>query len=322
MNRDAVEQWLSRHLGPLTVAHLTQVSRGVSRETWSVDVIQGGRRRELVIRRDHASGSVIPTPLRVEHDVYRALTGLPVAEVLLWDDAGPEGRPAYVRERVDGDWRLPVLASDDPADDDERIRLSRAHLEALAAVHAHDWRALRRVLPCPPSAAQAAEHLVTTTRGLVEQLLAEPLPVLAMACAALLARAPRDLPALALCKGTNGLGEEVWSGGRLVALSDWELARIGDPAYDLAQVQDMVPTINRDGRQLWDWGQALDHYNSVAPHPVTQERLQWYRDCYGLLQLSYAANAAAHARSGSSLRFAWTGYEIAYHAERRLAALC
>ena len=41
-------------------------------------------------------------------------------------------------------------------------------------------------------------------------------------------------------KGTNGYGEEIFRDGRLVAMSDWELARIGDPAYDWAQIQGFV----------------------------------------------------------------------------------
>ena len=37
---------------------------------------------------------------------------------------------------------------------------------------------------------------------------------------------------LGLLKGNNGIGEEIWRDGRIVAMSDWELATIGDPSFD------------------------------------------------------------------------------------------
>jgi hypothetical protein len=39
-----------------------------------------------------------------------------------------------------------------------------------------------------------------------------------------------------LCKGQNGIGEEIWRDDRIVALCDWELAHLGDPCHDLGPV--------------------------------------------------------------------------------------
>ena len=57
---------------------------------------------------------------------------------------------------------------------------------------------------------------------------------------------------LSLLKGNNGIGEEIWPDGRIVALSDWELATIGDPALDWAFSQGLLT--------LHDVDDTLDHY--------------------------------------------------------------
>ena len=61
----------------------------------------------------------------------------------------PDGRPAYVRAKVDGDWRLPFLASQDPADDERRIEAAKEHLAKLALIHTSRLAGarLRRAVP-------------------------------------------------------------------------------------------------------------------------------------------------------------------------------
>ena len=113
-NEGDVADWF-RHRLPgvddVTVERVGRVSRGVSRETWVVDVrvIRAGVAAEesYVVRRDLPDGTVIPMPLREEYEVYRRLADSPVpVSRALWieDDPRwqPDGRPAYVRTKVDG----------------------------------------------------------------------------------------------------------------------------------------------------------------------------------------------------------------------------
>src|SRR5262249_23104541 len=151
-----VTEWLNarkQHLDPdarsVRVDAVTQLSRGVARETWAIDgsvvTARSTTPIELAVRRDHEAGSVIPSELRLEFEVYRRLTGtqVPVAAALWFEDdtsLQPDGRPAYVRRRVHGDWYLPFLADTSAASDALRIAACKEHLEKLALVHTLDWQ--------------------------------------------------------------------------------------------------------------------------------------------------------------------------------------
>lgn len=338
-DRDFVEKWFqarSEHLGlpqaALRVATVQPMSRGVSRQTWSVTIESrgaGGRRvSQFLVRRDHPAGSVIPTTLRAEYDVYRRLGGsaVPVADVLWFEDDAdwmPDGRPAYVRRRVDGDWYLPVLENVSPEHDAERIALSKEHIDNLALVHGVDWvaRGFDQVFTPPRSARTCALELIEECLERLAAYGAEPSPILAEAVVGLRANAPTDCPRLVLCKGTNGHGEEVWSEGRIVAMSDWELATIGDPAYDFAQCQELIPEIVRDGRRIWGLVEALAYYEARSGNHVSLERVEYYRELYGLLQFVYAQHVSSIVRAMERppLRFMWTATEVAFRSELRLA---
>ncbi|MFF2028092.1 hypothetical protein ACFVW2_40790, partial [Streptomyces sp. NPDC058171] len=70
-----VERWFRERLGHIDpqaadvrIAAAERLSRGVSRETWSVTatvLVQGTwSPQQFVVRRDHSSGSIIPTSLQ------------------------------------------------------------------------------------------------------------------------------------------------------------------------------------------------------------------------------------------------------------------
>jgi aminoglycoside phosphotransferase (APT) family kinase protein len=330
-----VQQWLrhrARDLGldaaTLTVSAVTALSRGVSRETWSVAAADAHGEHEFAVRRDHPAGSIIPTSLRTEYDVYAALAGtaVPHARALWWESDPewmPDGRPAYLREMIAGNWRLPELSGDPERTAHARIAAAREHIRNLAIVHAVDWRAagLDRVLPTPPSPAAAAESLIDDLLRQLRSYGATPTLAAAEAIACLRARAPRDLDRLVFCKGTNGHGEEVWRDGRIVALSDWELAAIGDPAYDFAQCQELVADVIVQGQRVWGMDEALAYYFDITGRRITAGRVAYYRDMVAVLQHIYTQHAAHVVRTTSNppIRFVWTATEVAFRNEIRLA---
>ncbi|MBH0119522.1 phosphotransferase family protein [Rhodococcus sp. CX] len=311
------------------VRDVNRMSRGVSRQTWTVDVEMDGRSvRRFAVRRDHEAGSIIASSLVDEFGVYRRLegTGVPVARVLWFEDDPewmPNGRPAYVRELVDGDWRLPALDDHSPEGDAERIRLSKEHLDKLALVHGVDWlrQGFDTILRVPDSPAHCALNLMDQCSDQIARYGVEPSPVLAEAMASLRARAPQTCDRVVLCKGTNGLGEEVWRNGRIVAMSDWEMAALADPAYDFAQCQEMIPEIVRDGRRVWGLPEALAYYAERTGTEIGVDRVAYYREFYGLLQFTYTQHVACTVRAmeRAPLRFVWTATEVAFRSELRMA---
>lgn len=333
-----VTEWFQDRLGGavggVSVHSVRRVSRGVSRETWIVDanVSRAGATspESFIVRRDPPEGTVIPIALREEYEVYRRLahSDVPLARPLWFEEAPerqPDGRPAYVRTLVDGHWRLPFLTSEDPADDERKIAASKEHLDKLATVHTTDWRALGfdEIGTVPTSPEECASALLDDVEAWLDRYQLGSSPVVAEALSQLRSGAPRDAPCIALCKGTNGHGEEVWSDGRIVAMSDWELWRLGDPAYDFAQLQDLVPEIIRDGRRKWGWPEALDHYAARSGIEISERRLHYYRACYGLVQFCYAQHSAHLVRNGArGIRLAWNGTEVQYRAQLKLAAAC
>jgi aminoglycoside phosphotransferase (APT) family kinase protein len=337
---DACSTWFTHRLDDLDpsaraveVTAISRATRGVSRETWLVDALVNTdgttSTRGFVIRRDHEVGSVDPITLRFEYEIYRHLAGsaVPVTRALWYEDDSdwaPDGRPAYVRTKVDGDWRLPYLSSDDPADDDRRIEACKEHLDKLAIVHQTDWRRLGfdELFPVPTGTADVAPNLIRWFCQRLEDVQFEPSPVLAEGLDWLRANAP-SAPCVTLCKGTNGHGEEIWRDNRIVAMSDWELACLAEPAYDFAQIEQMVPVIERDGRSIWGWTDALRYYERRTGIDVTIDRVEYYRRFYALPMFLFSHNAArqVHCNGNRLARFAWTSTEMLYNAELRFAAI-
>jgi aminoglycoside phosphotransferase (APT) family kinase protein len=329
MLKRPVEAYIAHRFGPGAVlAEATRFPRGSSRETWFVGyrTAPSAPVTTVVFRTDFPSGSTIPSSLEQEYFMYERLgaTPVPVAKVLFWE-ADPEwaARPFYVREHIEGSWDIPNYHDPDPAYDALRIEASKEHVRNLALVHTVDWRGLGldKRLPAPPSAAEAARFYIEQVEAQFANLHGEPIPLFVLGAHWLKQRAP-VAPCLSLCKGTNGMGEEVFHNGKIVAMSDWEEAAIGDPAADFAFAQELVSDIERDGKKIWSLNQALDYYYQVSGIRVTPEAVGFYRMVQSLKMVMYSESAAVgvHSTPDAHIRQAWTGTEVAYVGKRILAA--
>jgi aminoglycoside phosphotransferase (APT) family kinase protein len=306
--------------------------RGVSRETWFVTYVieqaDGGEPRSIVVRRDLPGGSVCPSPLRREYEIYRRLEGtaVPIARALWFEDDPAwqaDGRPHYVREHIDGSWEIPGFQDPDAAFDDFRIAISREHLRCLAAIHTCDWEALGfgDVLLAPTGPDTCATTAIDRLVAELDSFQIEPMPVVEEAVGWLRENAPRSAPRVSLLKGTNGLGEEVFRDGEIVAMSDWELASIGDPASDFAHLQDLIPDVIRDGKVRWGQGPALEYYEEISGIAVAPAAISYYQVLGALEMVVFAHNAAIPLVAGTDhlVRLAWVSTEVLYWAKNILA---
>ena len=190
---------------------------------------------DLVVRRP-PRGPLPPSA----HDVLRearvlgALAGhAPVPRVLaVCDDPAVIGAPFYVMERVAGDVvadALPPALDSEP----ERRRMGEQLVDALATLHAVDWRAAGLEGFGRPDG--YLERQLARFGGLWERNRTRDLPAVERVGAWLRANVPASPPATVV-HGDYRLGNVMYAHGapaRLVAIFDWEMSTIGDPIADL-----------------------------------------------------------------------------------------
>ena len=259
MDAGELQAYLSTHLGPLQVTSLHRTFPGHSRETWIVDTDLGG----LVVRVDHPGGPLVPIPMKVEYDVYERL----------WSVADPGGRAALVRRGCRVRRRAAPHGASPGRRRAERARAHRSRAttdadvrravcfemaEKLAAVHTLDWRSygFDEILFTPSDPGRALAEEIHHWRALWAESRTDPFPMITEATYWLEEQLPPGGERLSLLKGNNGVGEEIWKDGRIVALSDWELASIGEPALDWAFSQGLLA--------LHDLDDTLAHYAEHA----------------------------------------------------------
>lgn len=85
-----VRSYFQSRLVDADVVAVERFPRGLSRETWFVELRCAGQPRKLVLRRDRPGNSIDPRPLSHEFALYEALgrTNIPVPRALWWED-GP-----------------------------------------------------------------------------------------------------------------------------------------------------------------------------------------------------------------------------------------
>jgi len=272
LNERALSSYLSARLDEtVEVKTLAQSFPGISRETWFVTADVAGTERGFVFRFDPPEGGSCPYSLRTEWEVYRKLYGteVPVAEPLWFEEHSDltQGRALMVRRLVDGRSTIAGLYDNSATAAELRRRVAFECIENLARVHKLDWRAagFAELMAAPASPEVAFKSEFELWKGYWEQGRPFPDPVLDEVMVWMGDHIPSDTPFVSLVKGNNGIGEEIWRDGRIVAMSDWELACLGDGISDLFWSQGTVRLIGFD--------HALSHYERCTGQIVSIERL-------------------------------------------------
>ena len=207
---------------PTAVLAARRLSVGHSRAMYRVDTDGGS----FVVRAEQ--GGVFGTSSGEEFGVMAGLAraGFPVAPVRWYEPTGSVlGRPFFVMDFVEGAELADERAMDEATAAD--------FVRTMAELHAPTGvRPASTTLAVRPSSPGEATHLqIERWAGLYRAAAAAPIPLLEEAAAWLHHRTP-PLERVSIVHGDAGPGNVVQADGRIVAVTDWEFAHLGDPAED------------------------------------------------------------------------------------------
>ena len=240
----ALTAWLreKRPGEDLVLSQLSSPKAGISNETFLVDATSRAGVQRLVVRIEPTDFLVFP-----EYDLGRqarviqslAGSGVPVPRVLWFeDDRSALGAPFYVMERIEGEVPSEVppyhtfgmCVDATPA---RRARMWWSGVDALAAVHAVDWKERGLAfLGVPGPGGDALDRQLAYYERYLDWVGGPPQPILRAALAWLRSRryTPRRVT---LCWGDSRLPNLIFRDDAVAGVLDWEMAFLGDPEADL-----------------------------------------------------------------------------------------
>nr|NIR38810.1 phosphotransferase family protein [Actinomycetota bacterium]NIS33446.1 phosphotransferase family protein [Actinomycetota bacterium]NIT96898.1 phosphotransferase family protein [Actinomycetota bacterium]NIU20571.1 phosphotransferase family protein [Actinomycetota bacterium]NIU68338.1 phosphotransferase family protein [Actinomycetota bacterium] len=255
----ALEQWFGRRFPDRADPTVTDidipVATGFSNETvlfamaWTEEGVE--RSDRFVARIEPTGGALFPpqTPqctvsVEVQHRAMEAVRdhgSAPVPELLGYEaDPAVIGQPFFVMGFVDG--RVPADQPRysqegflvDEASPDERRRMVTSGLEAMAGVHAIDWRSagLEWLDASGRSEPTTRVQLDLYRRSTRRELAGRPHPVLDAALDWLVANDPGD-DRVGLSWGDSRLGNIIWRDYRPAAVVDWEACALSPTEADV-----------------------------------------------------------------------------------------
>jgi aminoglycoside phosphotransferase (APT) family kinase protein len=275
LEESTLQEYLRDRLGDgaLEVKRLKRNVGGMSRETWFVDTETSEGNRTFTWRVDHPEGSVVPVPLELEYKVYRALEGsaVPIARALWYErDHALLGRPFYVRDTIEGSSAPKLLFAE--GQEELRRTIGRQFARLLARVHTLDWEqaGFPEFMPVPQSGPECALLELQRWYDHYQRMRVEPQPVHAELHSWLRRNAPTDVPRISLVWGDVGLGNFIFQDDRIVGLTDWEQAHIGDPMKDWASA------LWRGVDHLLPRDELFEIYEQESSIPIDEERIRYY----------------------------------------------
>lgn len=234
MDSTALARFLDEAIGDSLPIDVRPMAGGGSCEIFAVD---RGENRWVLRRAPRHSSSATAHDVLREFRILDAIkdSRVPIARpVLSCGNPDVFGAPFYVMARTDG---LPVRSSIPPAWADVPETHGRAleeMIDALAGIHALDWRdhGLADLSPKPNYLANQIERWMKQ----LDSYVGRHLPPAHAAADWLMSHRPQHHD-LTLCHGDYKLDNLLFDAApppRLLAVVDWEMAAIGDPLVDLA----------------------------------------------------------------------------------------
>ena len=295
----ALSEWIARRLatdgapprGPVRVALHGTPASGNSNVTVPLTVEWDGAAEALVLRMQTTTNQIfLDADVLREARVLDGLAHWPAvpAPRVRWTEADPVvlGHPFFLMERLPGtvphgmpsihvDGWLPRLASV------QRAAAWHTAMDALAAVHAVDWRAHHGFLADAPNGTTLAQRVEHLTRWYDWVRAGRVFPVTDAGLEYLREAAPRLAPApIVLCWGDPRVGNMIFADdGHCTGVLDWELASLAPAALDVGWwcVMEEFQTLAHGIERLSGWPDrdaTIAHYEAITSTRLPD--LLWY----------------------------------------------
>lgn len=295
----ALSEWIARRLatdgapprGPVRVALHGTPASGNSNVTVPLTVEWDGAAEALVLRMQTTTNQIfLDADVLREARVLDGLAHWPAvpAPRVRWTEADPVvlGHPFFLMERLPGtvphgmpsihvDGWLPRLGSV------QRAAAWHTAMDALAAVHAVDWRAHHGFLADAPNGTTLAQRVEHLTRWYDWVRAGRVFPVTDAGLEYLREAAPRLAPApIVLCWGDPRVGNMIFADdGHCTGVLDWELASLAPAALDVGWwcVMEEFQTLAHGIERLSGWPDrdaTIAHYEAITSTRLPD--LLWY----------------------------------------------
>ncbi len=219
----------------LTVANLSRIPGGASRETYKFRASYGGRERGLILRRD-PTASLIETERTAEYRAYEAFhaLGLPVPEPIALElDPAPLERPFFIMEEIENCTAGSIMSTDPFGP--HRQKVGEQFFAALGKIASVDPRDVGLGdFEGEQDIHEVAMHEVARWEKVVNDDEREPQPIVRAALRWLKRNPPPPAQKIAVVHGDYRTGNFlIDEAGDIRAILDWEMAHLGDPLEDL-----------------------------------------------------------------------------------------
>ena len=298
-DRERFEAWLRGHDGfeAATVLDFVPVEGGASNLTFRVPLADAPF-GAVALRLQRERGIFEPYDVAREAEVVRRLAAstVPVPRVVgVEADADVLGAPFAVLEWVDAPHMGEAGAGGSFG----------AYAAMVARIHALDWRALGLdFLGVPASAAAATRAELELVAVRAARFPGADDPLLTRARDLLREAIPED-GRLALCQGDINVFNYLFRDREVVAVVDWEQARIGDPRSDVGQLVALAHLKGSPFGQVRD-APFVQAYELAAKQPLT--RMEFFRALW-LYELGVIYHGWI-AFNGSEPWFSWDGIAV------------
>ena len=309
---DTLTRFFAREAPGSAVSEVRRVGGGASKEQFFFTLTTPAGTAEQYIRRMDPRAAITQTDRRREFEALKAFQGVIPAPEPVWLDADGAhfGEPAVIMRTVAGvtkpsDAGLKVSGLGTSLGPVLRAQLRDQFLDNLIAIHALDWRSAHLPSFEAPDGdpRQAARWSFNYWRDLWLADEGETRPIFALAEQWLADNLP-DSAELVFTHGDYRTGNYLFdeASGRVTAMLDWELARIGDFHEDLGWVLMEVFGTFEDGQfrasDLFEREEFITEYERRTGRTVNRRTLHFYDvmsswKCYIIV----AANGMAAARN-------------------------